>query len=211
MALITFTRNYTDRSNDTGFQFEFYCDKCHNGHMSRFQPSAIGIGAKLLRAAGWVFGNYWSWGYAGDSIKDVFRGRAWDKAFETAVAEAKQHFRSCTRCGHWVCPAQCWNTRAGLCTACAPELHGEAVAIQAQVACEQLRDKARHADQTAGMDMGKEQAIPACPHCGARAHGGKFCEQCGKGLADQHACPKCQAPLPLGSHFCGECGTPAAA
>ena len=119
MALISFTRNYSDRSNDTGFQFEFYCDKCHSGHMSRFQPSAIGIGAKLLRAAGWVFGNYWSWGYAGDSVKDVFRGRAWDKAYETAVGEAKQHFRSCTRCGHWVCPRSA-GTRAPACVPPAP-------------------------------------------------------------------------------------------
>jgi hypothetical protein len=79
------------------------------------------------------------------------------------------------------------------------------------VAREQLHDKARHADQTAGIDMSKEQAVPACPHCGARAAGGQFCEQCGKALADRHACPKCQAPLSSGSRFCGKCGTPAAA
>jgi uncharacterized OB-fold protein len=26
--MIQFTRNYTDRSNDQGFQLEFHCDKC---------------------------------------------------------------------------------------------------------------------------------------------------------------------------------------
>ena len=28
MALIKFTRNYNDKSTDTGFQFEFYSDRC---------------------------------------------------------------------------------------------------------------------------------------------------------------------------------------
>lgn len=164
-----------------------------------------------MRAAGWVFGGAWSWAYAGDNIKDVFRGKGWDAAYEKAVGEAKQHFRCCTRCGHWVCPDKCWNPKAGLCQACAPGPRGEAVAIQAQVAVEQLRDKARQADQTAGIDMGQEQAVPACPHCGAKAPGGKFCPQCGKALDERRACPKCQAPLAQGSRFCAECGTPAAA
>ena len=81
---------------------------------------------------------------------EVFRGKGWDTAYETAVGEAKRHFRACQRCGHWVCPDRCWNGKAGLCTACAPDLRGEAVVIQAQVAVEQLREKARQADQTAG-------------------------------------------------------------
>ena len=211
MALISFTRNYTDRSNDTGFQFEFFCDKCGNGHMSRFQASSIGILAKLMRAAGWIFGSYWSWGYAGDSVKDVFRGKGRDTAYEKAIGEAKQHFRCCTRCGHWVCPDRCWNAQAGVCTACAPDLRGEAVVIQAQVAREQLRDKARHADQTAGIDMAKEQAFPACPHCGAAVNGGKFCQHCGQTIAAKPICPKCQHEVQPGSRFCGDCGAPAAA
>jgi hypothetical protein len=211
MALITFTRNYTDRSNDTGFQFEFYCDKCGNGHMSRFQPSKIGVMAKLLRAFGWIFGNYWSWGYAGDSVKDVFRGKGRDTAYEKAIDEAKQHFRCCTRCGHWVCPERCWNGKAGVCTACAPDLRGEAVAIQNQVAREQLLVKARQADQTAGIEMSHEQAVPACPHCGAAVNGGKFCQQCGQTLTAKPCCPKCHAPMEPGSRFCADCGTPVAA
>ncbi len=210
MALIAFTRNYSDRSNDTGFQFEFYCDKCHNGHMSRFRTSQLGVFVKLLRAASWIVGA-WGWGWAGENVKDVFRGKARDTAYEAAVGEAKQHFRCCTRCGHWVCPDRCWNNKAGLCTACAPDLRNEAVAIQAEVAREQLRDKARHADQTAGIDMGKGQAVPACGHCGARVEGGKFCPHCGETLAAPHACPKCDAPLAPGSRFCAECGSPAAA
>ena len=54
MALTSFTRNYSDRCNDTGYQFEFYCDKCGNGHLSRFQASQLGILVKLVRAASWL-------------------------------------------------------------------------------------------------------------------------------------------------------------
>ncbi|HEX3594381.1 MAG TPA: hypothetical protein VHU80_04745 [Polyangiaceae bacterium] len=31
MSSQPFTRNYTDHSNDTGFQFEFFCDKLQPG------------------------------------------------------------------------------------------------------------------------------------------------------------------------------------
>ena len=42
MSLIQFTRNHTDHSTDNGYQFEFFCDRCGNGFMSEFQPSAHG-------------------------------------------------------------------------------------------------------------------------------------------------------------------------
>ena len=37
MALIQFTKNYTDHSNGQGFQFEFHCDKCGQA----FQTQAL--------------------------------------------------------------------------------------------------------------------------------------------------------------------------
>src|SRR3712207_8965772 len=49
MGSTAFTRNYTDHSNDTGYQFEFHCDKCGNGHRSAFQASALGVGAKIAK------------------------------------------------------------------------------------------------------------------------------------------------------------------
>jgi len=39
MGSIAFTRNYSDHSNDTGYQFEFHCDKCGNGYRSTFRAS----------------------------------------------------------------------------------------------------------------------------------------------------------------------------
>jgi hypothetical protein len=58
MALIQFTRNHHDHSTDKGFQFEFFCDRCGNGFMSEFQPSAMGLAASALRSAGTLFGGF---------------------------------------------------------------------------------------------------------------------------------------------------------
>ena len=125
MAMIQFTRNYTDRSNDQGFQFEFHCDKCGNGHMSAFEGSTLGLASSFLKAAGSFFGGALSRAaYAGDHVKDALRGKAWDDAYGNAVNEAKRHFKHCTRCGHWVCPEACWNEPRGLCEDCAPNLAG---------------------------------------------------------------------------------------
>ena len=42
MGLIQFVQNYDDLSTDRGYQFKFYCDRCGNGHMSRFEASVVG-------------------------------------------------------------------------------------------------------------------------------------------------------------------------
>src|SRR6185503_5458609 len=78
MATQTFTRNHRDHSNDTGFQFEFFCDKCGNGHRSSFQTSGMGVAASMLKAAGALFGGGMSRvGYGADHVKDALRGPAW--------------------------------------------------------------------------------------------------------------------------------------
>ncbi|SEU34030.1 zinc ribbon domain-containing protein [Stigmatella erecta] len=212
MAMIPFTRNYTDRSNNFGFQFEFQCDKCRNGHMSPFIASKVGMATGLLKAAGTLFGGTLSRAaYAGEHVKDALRGNAWDEAYGEAVAEAKQHFRHCSRCGHWVCPQACWNEARELCEDCAPDLHEEAAHIQARVAVEQAWDKARKVDQVASLDMKapRSAAVSACPHCQARISGGKFCSECGKPLAAaQVNCTECGVALKPRARFCSECGTP---
>ena len=57
MAMIEFTSNHTDHSNDQGFQFEFHCDKCNNGYMSTFVASKVGMATGMLRAASSLFGS----------------------------------------------------------------------------------------------------------------------------------------------------------
>jgi hypothetical protein len=206
VALIAFTANHTDHSNASGFQFEFHCDKCHNGYMSTFQASKIGMAGGFLRAASSIFGGVLgNVADAGDHVKDALRGKAWDDAFSKAVAEGKQHFKQCSRCGKWVCPEHCWNTKRGLCENCAPDLEEEASAAQATAAKEQVWDKARAKDQTGGLDLSIEHAA-VCPHCGAKAEGGKFCPECGKPLRAKGQCPKCGAKVEANVKFCPECG-----
>jgi hypothetical protein len=204
MEMIQFTKNYQDHSNPQGFQFEFFCDKCNNGYRSRFVPNKLGMAAGFLRAAGQIFGGVLGQaGNAGDQVKDLLRGQAWDDAFADAVKEGRQKFKQCTRCGKWVCPEVCWNAQRSLCQGCAPDLQQEAAATQAQAAVEQLHAKAQQADQTQGVDMAVPQ-VGACPHCNAHVEGGKFCPECGKPLSARAPCAKCGTPFD--GKFCPECG-----
>jgi hypothetical protein len=209
MAAVQFTRNYTDHSNDTGFQFEFHCDKCGNGHRSSFVASKMGMAASLLKAAGSIFGGgLASAGWGADHVKDALRGKAWDDAFGEAIGEIKPKFKQCTKCGHWVCPQVCWNEKRNLCEDCAPDLAEHAASIQAQVAVEQAWEKARGVDQVEELDM-KAHKVASCPHCNARVEGGKFCPECGKPLAPaKHTCTKCGTQFGGSAKFCPECGTP---
>ncbi|MBI3723634.1 zinc ribbon domain-containing protein [bacterium] len=212
MSMTAFTRNYTDHSSQTGFQFEFFCDKCGNGWRSEFVASKSGLVAGLLGVAGSFFGgNVATAAAAGNTAKDFLRGKAWDSAYAAAIDEGKAHFKQCTRCGKWVCPEVCWNDERELCGECAPDLAEEAAAAQAQAMRQQVFDKALKVDQTEGVDLSKKQTVSsgACPHCGARAQG-KFCPECGKPLAAAKAeCGKCGAKLAPKAKFCAECGTPA--
>jgi uncharacterized OB-fold protein len=209
--MIQFTRNYSDHSNAQGFQFEFFCDRCGNGHRSQFIPSKMGMAASFLRAASNLFGGgLGGAASAGEHLKDALRGKAWDDAFAAAVVEGKRRFRQCTRCGKWVCPEVCWNEKRTLCEECAPDLAEEAAAAQAQAAKEQIHEKARQEDLAAGVDL-KAHLVGACPHCGARVESGKFCPECGKPLAAQAQCASCGARFGAGAKFCPECGAPRAA
>jgi hypothetical protein len=164
--MIQFVNNHEDLSTDRGYQFKFYCDKCGNGYMSRFQPSVIGTAGSLLRAASSLFGG---WGQsAGDSAYEIQRavgGKAHDSALETAVTEGKEHFHQCLRCGKWVCPEVCWNEQAGQCGECAPDFQIEAASAHAQAKAaavrDQLYDKAQKTDYVGDFDM----------RAGAVAHG----------------------------------------
>lgn len=214
MGSIAFTRNYTDHSNDTGYQFEFHCDKCGNGYRSSFQASALGVGSKLAKGLGSLFGGggLWAAGQAGEYMKDGLRGPQWDAAFEKAVNEIKPKFHQCARCGQWVCPEVCWNGGRQLCLGCAPDLAQEAAVLQARIAVDQAEVKMRAVDQVEGFDP-KAQMLSQCPSCQARiAAGAKFCGGCGKpiGSGTQKVfCTGCGAQLQTGQRFCSGCGQPA--
>lgn len=214
MSTQPFTRNHADHSSDTGFQFEFFCDKCGNGHRSAFQTNSVGMAAQLVKAAGAFFGgSLQSAGWGADHLKDAFRGPAWDSAFKAAIEECRPKFKQCTKCGKWVCPEVCWNHARGLCEECAPDLKEHAVAAQAQVAVEQTWEKARKADQMEGLNVQGVAltAASTCPKCQTTlAEGARFCAGCGMAVVAAKAGPRfcsgCGGALQAGARFCQGCG-----
>ena len=172
MAMIEFVRNYSDRSTDRGYQFEFHCDHCGNGFMSSYQTSIIGAAGGLLQAAGNIFGGFL--GSAGSSSYEIQRaigGPAHDRALQEAVAEVKQKFHQCQRCGKWVCADICWNSGAAQCTGCTPKYEQEAISLrtEAQILAtrQQMQEKALTTDYVSGIDMNPDARIEL--HPGAQA------------------------------------------
>jgi hypothetical protein len=216
-----FTKNHRDHSNDTGFQFEFFCDKCGSGHRSDFKHNPMGVAASVIKAAGALFGGgAYRAGWGADHLKDALRGPAWDSAFKEATEECRPKFRQCTACGSWVCPEVCWNHERGLCETCAPDLRERAPAIQAQVAIEQANEQARKGDQLRGMDLlsaplAVSQQSRTCVKCqAALAEGARFCAGCGTRAEPTAAaappkrfCSGCGTPLDPMAKFCSGCGT----
>jgi hypothetical protein len=206
MGAIQFVANYDDMSTDKGFQFKFFCDKCRSGFISEYQTNMLGLAGSVLSAAGSLFGGVLGKASAGAyEINRAVGGKAHDDALRQAVDEMRPKFRHCTRCGHWVCPDACWNEDRQLCEACAPDLREEAAAAQAQVAKEQVWEKAKKVDLVKEVDVG-QHAVSLCPKCGAHAGTAKFCPDCGTPLTAQFKCAKCGAEADHMVKFCPECG-----
>jgi hypothetical protein len=121
MSVIEFTANHEDLSTDRGYQFKFYCDRCGNGYMSRFQPSGSRTTGGLFRVAGGIFGGILaSAGTNGNQVQRSGTVRAHESASDRAVSEAKGYFKKCNGCSKWVCPDGCWNAKAAQCEECCP-------------------------------------------------------------------------------------------
>ncbi|MGD0677937.1 MAG: zinc ribbon domain-containing protein [Polyangiaceae bacterium] len=220
MGMIQFVQNHEDLSTDRGYQFKFFCDKCHNGYMTRFQTSALGVAESALRVAGSLFGGFFDTAsHSAYEIQRAVGGPAHDAALEAAVAEGKQYFHQCTRCGRWVCPEVCWNAEACLCEACAPNFKEEMASAHAQAKAaamrQQMQDRASKTDYVAGIDMAAEAVragpIPTteigdrCNSCGAAIGDGHFCARCGAPRPSS-GCAACGAPMAPDAHFCPGCG-----
>jgi rubrerythrin len=215
-TMVFFTNNYADRSTREGYQFEFFCQRCGNGHASSFQHSVTGFGGRLLRIGGDLLGGEVGRtasqvGWDAEWMRDGLRGSTRDRALAKAVDEMKPHFCQCHRCGQWVCADICWNGERGLCTRCAPKLDQEIAGLQARAQVNQLDTKIRQVDWTGGVEY-RDEVTARCPSCQADSGGGKYCQQCGTPLAGApEAAPKqcvhCGAKLLPTALYCGGCGT----
>lgn len=203
---IPFTGNYEDLSTDRGYQFKFYCEKCHNGYMSSFKASKLGMAASAAQVAGSLFGGLF--GRAADSAYEIQRavgGPAHDAALREATEEIRPLFKQCTRCGDWVCEPVCFNKRAGLCESCAPDMDEEIAAAQAEAAKLQAFEKAQSVDWMKGRDLGRVTGA-ACGACGAKTGNAKFCPECGTPTVQKKSCGSCGHEAEGSPRFCPECG-----
>ena len=175
-------RDLSSGSSDlgAGFQFEFYCERCGETWASPFRPYRAGQLSGWLQRLGMFSSNLWTASRASSSIADARSRGAREAAYRDAVAEAERRFHYCGRCDKQVCD-NCWDARAGACTACA----APAAATAASGAAREI----------------------ACPNCQAPTQGGRFCAECGFDLASTHkSCPSCGVTVPRQSRFCPDCG-----
>jgi len=212
--IVEFVSKIEDLSTEKGYQFTFHCDKCHSGYTSSYKAASLGIAADLLGTAGGVLEDFGSiFGKSKDVVKGVqgaLGGKTHSDAHAEAVEEVKPKFKHCSRCGHWVCVAACWNVDAGLCEECAPNVREELVSIQTHRTVEQLGQRLSEQDLTKDMDVTTPAQVIKCAKCGVDiAVGTKFCSGCGEPVRSVKGsfCSECGSKL-SGGKFCPSCGKP---
>lgn len=210
-SFMEFANNYNDRSTDTGFQFEFPCNRCGATFLSPFKPFAAGTASSILNTASSLFGGLLSSAATvGDHVRSASWQQAHDKALKESYDQVRDNFIQCPHCQSWVCKKNCWNTKKGLCKECAPDLGVEMAAAQAQRSVEEIRAHAAMAEEDKHLSEKdwREGIRATCPSCGIALPGNvKFCPECGANVKARDKCAKCGAKLDPGVKFCGECGT----
>ena len=198
-----FTNNYTDLSDENGYQFEFRCDICGSGYRSEFIRSNLGTVGNLLSGASSIVGGFFnSAANAADRVKDITDRGARDDALEKAANEIMPLFTRCPRCNNWG-DETCCNEARGLCVSCAPKLAAEMEAERANVEIQQMRQALQQETVFSG-DTSARSTV--CATCGKPVGSEKFCSNCGTPTG-QNKCSQCGAELPVGARFCGNCGT----
>ena len=197
-----FTRNYSDLSDDNGYQFEFRCDICGNGYKSEFIRSTMGTASNLLSGASNLFGGLWGASNATRNAKEFMDRGQRDEALQKASNEIMPLFTRCTGCNNWV-DETCYNKQRNLCVSCAPNLVSEMERERASVEINQMRT-AMQGQQVFSGDLSARKTV--CPGCGKPTGSEKFCANCGTRLGTAH-CVQCGAELPTDARFCGGCGT----
>ena len=207
MGEMQFSDNYHDISTDNGFQFEFYCERCHDAWRSPFDRYAVGTVEGMLGAADNLFGGIF--GSARNAMSRV-RGAGWskarDEALRAATAKAGQHFHRCPRCSNHHCD-NCWNEDEGTCITCVPRLDAEIAAIQREAKISKAREVAYEQATVGKEDL--QARVVSCRECGAPVGRGKFCPECGTSVSLTRNCTNCGAEIQTSSKFCPECGTKA--
>ena len=203
-AFTPFTSNYSDLSDENGYQFEFRCDVCGNGYKSEFIRSNMGTASTVLEGASNFLGGLWGASNAARSARDLMDRGARDEALKKASNEIMPLFTRCPGCSNWV-DETCFNRDRNLCTSCAPNLAAEMERERASVELGQMREALGKETVFSG-DTSARRTV--CPTCDKPVGSEKFCANCGTRLGTDH-CTQCGAELPTGAKFCGNCGAKA--
>ena len=200
-----FTDNYSDMSDQNGYQFEFRCDICGSGYRSEFERSNLGTASNLLSGASNLIGGLWGASNAANTAQSLTDRGARDEALKKASNEIMPLFKQCPRDHNWV-DETCWNEERGLCVNDAPKLAAEMEAERAAVQVNQMREAMGQSSQFSG-DISSRTTV--CTNCGKPVGSEKFCSNCGTPVA-MSKCTNCGTDLAAGAKFCGSCGTPTA-
>lgn len=204
MTEIYFRDNHNDVSTPNGFQFEFYCERCHDTWRSPFDRYTAGTFENVLGAADSLLGGLF--GSARNAVGQVAGAgysKAKDAALQSAAKQAANHFHRCPRCSNHFCD-NCWNGDEGVCVGCIPRLDAELAEIQREAKLMKAREAALAAATVSEEDLATH--VLSCRDCGAAVGRAKFCPECGKPVSLTRTCPKCSADVPVSSKFCPECG-----
>ena len=200
-----FSNNYSDLSDENGYQFEFRCDICGSGYRSEFIRSSLGTAGTLLNGASSLIGGFFhSASDVADRAKDFTDRGARDEALQKASNEIMKLFTRCPRDNRWV-DETCWNPARGLCTGCAPNLAAEMEAQRSYVELDQMRTAVASETVFSGDTSARETV---CTNCGKPVGSEKFCSNCGSPTG-QNKCAQCGNDLASGTRFCGNCGAKA--
>ena len=164
---IPFTGNYSDLSNNDGYQFEFRCERCGNGFRSGFQRDMAATGQKFVQGLGRLVG--YGAMYRVTSAADRFLDRSTNsEAKDKALAEAVA--------GITAFPPVPWLRRLGVrrgllersrrpVRALLPNQAHELAQLQADARRDQMREGLRNVNLIGGVDLG-QQSSTRCPSCG---------------------------------------------
>ncbi|GJG87845.1 hypothetical protein tb265_30260 [Gemmatimonadetes bacterium T265] len=207
MTEIRSSDNRRDLSTNSGFQFEFYCERCGESWRSPFDRYAAGTLDGVLGAADGLLGGFL--GGARNLVNELSTAgysKAKDAALERAVETARGHFHRCPRCSNNFCD-DCWNADEGTCISCVPRLEAEVAAITRDAKLVKAREVA--AERATVSEAELRERVVTCPSCHAPVGQGKFCPECGTPVSLTRACGACGAAVPRTAKFCPECGSKA--
>ncbi len=163
-----FRDKYVDQSDDNGYAYDFFCEKCKKSYRPNYFTIPSGVGYNISAYFKWL-GLKLSGKTSSDfpTMKEEQKKSFQKSSFNKALKMAEEHFLKCNQCGKRVC-GSCWNTSQKKCAGCAPLTHGDLPEYMRKKIEKEKREKESKAKSR------------FCPGCGSeKEDGAKFCEVCG--------------------------------